>query len=113
MNATKKHIEKSKHNSSMRSNPFITVILLFCIEIVLYIYIDYIDLIVPSSEYAGLIMPFFCFMVPAITFLIWVFVKDMAYKKEFRQFLVFLVIVSIIIFGALSFLTALGGAYQH
>jgi Sec-independent protein secretion pathway component TatC len=97
----------------MRNNPFITVILLFCIEILLYIYIDYTNLIVPSSEYAGLVMPIFCFMVPVIAFLIWFFVKDMAYKKEFRYFLVFLLIVSIIIFAALSFLTALGKAYQH
>lgn len=97
----------------MRSNPIITVILLFGIEILLYIYIEYTNLIVPSSEYAGLLMPFYCFMVPVSALVILAFVKDMAYKKEFRNFSIFLLVVSIIIFVALSFLTALGGAYQH
>ncbi|WP_264550609.1 hypothetical protein [Flavobacterium sp. N2038] len=97
----------------MRSNPIITVILLFGIEILLYIYIEYTNLIVPSSEYAGLLMPFYCFMVPVSALVILAFVKDMAYKKEFRNFSIFLLVVSIIIFVAVSFLTALGGAYQH
>lgn len=97
----------------MKSNPFITVILLFAIEILLYNYIDYTNLIVPSSEYAGLMMPIFCFIVPVISLLILVFIKDMAHKKEFRYFSISLLIVSIILFAALSFLTALGKAYQH
>ncbi len=70
-------------------------------------------MIVPSSEYAGLLMPFYCFMVPVSALVILAFVKDMAYKKEFRNFSIFLLVVSIIIFVAVSFLTALGGAYQH
>jgi hypothetical protein len=97
----------------MRSNPIITVILLYGIEILLYIYIEYTNLIVPSSEYAGLLLPFYCFLVPVSTLVILAFVKDMTYRKEFRNFSIFLLIVSIIIFVALSFLMALGGAYQH
>ncbi|MFY7814027.1 MAG: hypothetical protein ACOVRK_02435 [Chryseobacterium taeanense] len=97
----------------MKTNPFITVFLLFCIEVLLYIYIEYTNLIVPSSEYAGLVMPIVFFTVPVISLLILVFVKEMAYKKEFRYFSIFLLVVSIILFAALSFLMALGGAYQH
>ncbi|CAI2768783.1 hypothetical protein [Flavobacterium collinsii] len=97
----------------MRSNPFITVILLFAIEILVYSYIDYTNLIVPSSEYSELVMLVFCFIVPVISLLILAFVKDIAYKKAFRYFSIFLLIASIILFGALSFFMALGGAYQH
>ncbi|MDQ6531052.1 hypothetical protein [Flavobacterium sp. LHD-85] len=97
----------------MRNNPFITVILLFCIEIVLYIYIDYIDLVLPSSEYAGLILPIFCFTVPAVSVLISLSVNDIEHKKEFRNFSIFLVIISVIVFLILSYLSALGKAYQH
>ncbi|WP_264530273.1 hypothetical protein [Flavobacterium sp. N502540] len=97
----------------MKSNPFITVFLLFCIEILLYIYIEYTNLIVPSSEYAGFLMPVVFFIVPLISLLLLFFVKEMTYKKEFRYFSIFLFVVSIILFVVLSFLMALGGAYQH
>ncbi|MBS7256306.1 hypothetical protein [Flavobacterium branchiicola] len=97
----------------MRNNPFITVILLFCIEIVLYIYLDYTELIRPSSDFTDFVMPVLCFVVPVIMFLISVFVRDMKFKKEFRNFSVFLLIFSTVLFVVLSYLFALGRGYQH
>ncbi|MDR6969572.1 hypothetical protein J2X31_003605 [Flavobacterium arsenatis] len=97
----------------MRNNPFITVIFLICIEIASYIYIDYTDLIVPSSKYAGLIMPFFVFSIPVISIFISISIKDMAHKKAFQYFSIFLLVSSVILFIALTYLTALAKAYQH
>lgn len=97
----------------MRNNPFLTVILLFCIQIVLYYYMDYINLISNSSAHRGALMPLFCFTVPAISVLISVFFTNIPYKKEFKYFSIFLVIVSIMVFAVLSYLGALPKAYQH
>ncbi|KAF2330937.1 MAG: hypothetical protein REI96_21115 [Flavobacterium nitrogenifigens] len=97
----------------MRNNPFITVILLFCIEIVLYNYMDYMNLISSSSAYRGSLLPLFCFTVPAISILISILFDDMPYKKEFRYFCIFLAVVSIITFIIFSYFAALGKAYQH
>jgi hypothetical protein len=97
----------------MRKNPFITVILLIFIEILLYNFIDYTNLIVPSSKYSDLIVPFFVFAIPVIAILISLFTKDISYKKEFRNFSVFLLIASVFIFVALLYFGALAKAYQH
>ena len=97
----------------MKNNPFVTVILIICIEITLYNYIDYNDLILPSSEYADLVLPIFMFIIPIISFFILVFIKDLEHRKEFRKFTIFLFIGSFILFMALSYLTALAGAYRH
>jgi hypothetical protein len=97
----------------MRKNPFITVILLICIEIFLYNFIDYTNLIVPSSEYSYLIMLIFVFSIPLIAILISLFIKDISYKKEFRYFSIFILIASFLVFVTLSYFGALAKAYQH
>lgn len=97
----------------MRKNPFITVILLIFIEILLYNYIDYTNLIKPSSKYSDLVMPFFLFSIPTISILISVLIEDILYKKEFRYFSIILLIASFLVFSALLYLGALAKAYQH
>ncbi|KMQ68409.1 hypothetical protein ACM39_07785 [Chryseobacterium sp. FH2] len=94
----------------MKNNPFITVFLLFCIEATLLIFLDYIDFMPVDGE---LMLIFLCFTVPVISVLISVFSKDLANKKAFRYFSFFILMVAIIIFAALSYLSALGKAYQH
>lgn len=97
----------------MRKNPFITVVLLIFIEILLYSYIDYTNLIKPSSKYSDLVMPFFLFSIPAISILITVLIEEISYKKEFRYFSIFLLIASFLVFVALLYLRALAKAFQH
>ncbi|WDF65972.1 hypothetical protein [Flavobacterium sp. KACC 22763] len=97
----------------MRNNPFITIILLFCIEIALYNYMDYINLISASSAYRGSLMPLFCFTIPLISVLISIFFNDIPYKKEFKYFSIFLVVASIMAFAVFSYFGALAKAYQH
>ena len=97
----------------MRNNPFITIILLILIEITLYNYIDYTNLILPSSEYADLVFPVLCFLVPVVAILISFSVNDLSNDKKFRHFSIFLLIAAIITFVVYSFLMALAGAYQH
>lgn len=96
----------------MRNNPFVTLFLLFFINIIFYDYIYYNDLILPSSEYAD-VVPIFVFSIPIISLFILIFIKDIEHKKEFKNFSIFLFIGTIIVFVALSFLTAYAGAYYH
>lgn len=97
----------------MRKNPFITVILLIFIEILLYNFIDYTNLIIPSSKYSDLIMPFFIFSIPVIAILISLLIQDISYKNEFRYFSRLLLIASFFIFVTLLYFGALAKAYQH
>ncbi|RYJ37534.1 hypothetical protein NU08_3526 [Flavobacterium anhuiense] len=66
-----------------------------------------------SSKYNGLFALAFCFSIPAISVLISIFFSNIPYKKEFRYFSIFLVVISIIAFVTFSYLGALGKAYQH
>lgn len=97
----------------MRKNPFITIILLIFIEILLYNYIDYTNLVVPSSKYADLMVVLFVFSIPVIAILISSFLQDISYKKEFKYFSRFLIIASFFVFAAILYLGALAKAYQH
>lgn len=97
----------------MRNNPYLTVILLFWIQTALYIYIDYLNLILPSSEYADLVFPIFFFPIALAAILISFFIEDLSLKKKFRKFSVILLITAIILFAGFTFLTALAGAYHH
>ncbi len=95
----------------IKNNPFITIFLLFFIEVVLFIYIDYINLF--SVEHEDLLMVISFFTIPVIAILLKIFLVDEPYKKSFKYFTIFLVIVSIIGFLVLSYLGALAKAYQH
>ena len=95
----------------IKNNPFITIFLLFFIEVVLFIYIDYINLF--SVEHEDLLMVISFFTIPVIAILLKIFLVDEPYKKSFKYFTIFLVIVSIIGFLILSYLGALAKAYQH
>ena len=95
----------------IKNNPFITIFLLFFIEVVLFIYIDYINLF--SVDHEDLLMVISFFTIPVIAILLKIFLVDEPYKKSFKYFTIFLVIVSIIGFLVLSYLGALAKAYQH
>ena len=95
----------------IKNNPFITIFLLFFIEVVLFIYIDYINLF--SVDHEDLLMMISFFTIPVIAILLRIFLVDEPYKKSFKYFTIFLVIVSIIGFLVLSYLGALAKAYQH
>lgn len=95
----------------IKNNPFITIFLLFFIEVVLYIYIDYLNIFSADSEDLVLIISFFT--IPAIAILMRIFLVEEPYKRSFKYFTIFLVIASIIGFSVLSFLGALAKAYQH
>ncbi|WP_313374205.1 hypothetical protein [Chishuiella sp.] len=93
----------------MRNNPFITFALLLATEIALVKLIIYIDLI-PLFENIGLLVVFF---VPITSILIAFFLKNIRFQKEFQSFSIFILVISILGFSVLSYLLALGGAYQH
>ncbi|MCZ2083398.1 MAG: hypothetical protein LC112_03920 [Flavobacteriales bacterium] len=95
----------------IKNNPFITIFLLFFIEVVLYIYIDYLNIFSADSEDLVLIISFFT--IPVIAILMRIFLVEEPYKRSFKYFTIFLVIASIIGFSVLSFLGALAKAYQH
>lgn len=95
----------------MKNNPFLTVFLLFCIQVLLIKYLDYMDFNVKIEE--GLVLAFACFFIPVIALILNWFVGDSRYKKSFKYFTFFIVIISFLAFVALSYLGALGRAYQH
>lgn len=95
----------------IKNNPFITIFLLFFIEVVLYIYIDYLNIFSADREDLVLIISFFT--IPVIAILMRIFLVEEPYKRSFKYFTIFLVIASIIGFSVLSFLGALAKAYQH
>ncbi len=47
----------------MKNNPFLTVFLLFCIQVLLMKYMDYLDF----EMGRGLYLAFVCFFIPAIS----------------------------------------------
>ena len=95
----------------IKNNPFITIFLLFFIEVVLFIYIDYANLFSVHNEELLMIVSFFT--IPFIAILLRVFLVDEPYEKTFKYFTIFLVIISIIGFIVFSYLGALAKAYQH
>ena len=97
----------------MRNNPYLTVILLFFIEVASFVYINYTHLTLSFSNYDTLVFLVFYYLVPIVAFLISFFIDDLSYKKRFRKFSLFLFIAAIIISVLTSYLMALGGAYQH
>ncbi len=86
---------------------------MFFIEIVLYNYINYSDLILPSSQYVDLVFPFFYFVVLVVVIIVSLLIEDAEKKKEFRNFSIFVLVGSFIILAVIFFLSALGHAYQH
>ncbi len=95
----------------IKNNPFITIFLLFFIEVVLFIYIDYANLFSVHNEELMMIVSFYT--IPFIAILLRVFLVDEPYEKTFKYFTIFLVIISIIGFIVFSYLGALAKAYQH
>ncbi len=95
----------------MKNNPFLTVFLLFCIQVLLIKYLDYVDLEVKIGE--GLSFDFVCFLIPVVSIFLTMFIGESRYKKSFKYFTVFIVIISILGFIALSFLAALGRSFNH
>ncbi|MBP2616153.1 hypothetical protein [Chryseobacterium jejuense] len=93
----------------MKNNPFLTIFLLFCIQVLLVKYLDYIDF--EMGE--GLSLAFMCFLIPIVSIVLNLFIGESGYKKPFRYFTFFIVIISLLAFVALSYLGALGRAYQH
>ncbi|WP_160136918.1 hypothetical protein [Chryseobacterium sp. c4a] len=95
----------------MKNNPFLTVFLLVCIEVLLIKYLDYIDFRMRMGE--GLPLAIACFSIPGISLFLTLFIGESKYKKGFKYFTFFIIGISILAFIALSYLAALGRAYQH
>ncbi|ROS17983.1 hypothetical protein EDF65_2370 [Chryseobacterium nakagawai] len=93
----------------MKNNPFLTVFLLFGIQVLLIKYLDYLDFEMGQ----GLYLAFVCFCIPTISIILNWFTGESRYKKSFRYFTFFTVIMSLLAFVALSYLGALGKAYQN
>jgi len=99
----------------MRNNPFITIFLLTGIQIVTSYIVSYSIFFTKFNNIKSTNLYFFIyvFTIPIIALLIFNFNKSIAYKKEFKYFTLFLLIVSIIIFIGGSYLSDLTKAYQH
>ncbi len=97
----------------MKNNPFITLFLLICVEILLYNIIDYYNLLNASNKYASLIYCFLFFSIPVISILISIFSKDILYKKELKRFSIFLIIVTIIVIIGVLYFGAVAKSFQH
>lgn len=95
----------------MKNNPFVSFLLLVAIQIMLFVYLYYVDFDFRIDE--DLVLAFFCFFIPVICIILNFFTKNSPLKKFFRYFTIFLVLVSILSFGAMWYLSALGRAYQH
>ncbi|MGE8553041.1 MAG: hypothetical protein ACN6OB_03765 [Chryseobacterium jejuense] len=95
----------------MKNNPFLTVILLFCIQVLLIKYLDYLDFEFEMGQ--GLYFAFVCFFIPIVSVILNGFTGESRYQKSFRYFTFFIIIISFLAFVALSYLGALGRAYQH
>lgn len=93
----------------MKNNPFLTVVLLFCIQVLLIRYLEYTGF--EMGE--GMSLAFICFLIPTVSVVLNLFLGEFRYKKPFRYFTFFIVIISLLGFVALSYLGALGRAYQH
>lgn len=97
----------------MKNNPFITIFLLICVEILLYNIIDYFELLNASNKYASLIYYFLIFSIPIICILISLFFKDILFKKELRRFSIFLIIITIIVLIGVLYFGAVAKSFQH
>lgn len=96
--------------NDFKNNPFVTLILLFCIEMMFFIYLDYIDEI--PNDFTELLMIVAWFLIPTVSVFLYLFV-DFVHKKAFRIVTILLVCASILGYAMIMFLTALGKAFQH
>ncbi|WP_347218688.1 hypothetical protein [Chryseobacterium sp.] len=95
----------------MKNNPFLTVFLLFGIQVLLIKYLDYLDVEFEMGQ--SFYLAFACFFIPIVSIILNWFTRESRYEKSFRYFTFFIVIISLLAFVALSYLGALGKAYQH
>ena len=95
----------------IKNNPFITIFLLFCIQVMVFIYVDYINLFSAGDE--DLLMVISFFTIPIIAIILKLFLVGEPYNKTFKYFTIFLIIASIIGFSVFWFLGALAKGYQH
>ncbi len=94
----------------MKDNPFITIFLLICIEIGALYYLDYINSSFLKKDGAFVLI---ILTIPVISIGLSATLDNNRYQKSFRRFSIFLIIVAVIAFFILSYLNALGHAYQH
>ncbi|WP_313031080.1 hypothetical protein [Soonwooa sp.] len=94
----------------MKDNPFITIFLLICIEIGALYYLDYIDSSFLKKDGAFVLM---VLTIPVISIGLSAKLDNNRYQKNFKRFNIFLIIVAVTAFFILSYLNALGHAYQH
>lgn len=95
----------------MKNNPFLTVFLLFGIQVLLIKYLDDLDFEFEMGQ--GLYLAFVCFFIPIVSVILNGFTGESRYKKSFRYFTFFIIITSLLAFVGLFYLGALGMAYQH
>lgn len=95
----------------MKNNPFLTVLLLFCIQVLLYKYFEYIDLSFKMGE--DWISVFFVFLIPIVSVFLSIFMKESKYRKSFRIFTFLIVTASVLAFIVLFYLAALGRSFRN
>lgn len=94
----------------MKNNPFITIFLLICIEIGVLYYLDYINSPFLKKDGAFLLI---ILTIPVISIGLSTTLNNKPYQKSFKGFSIFLIVAAVIAFTAISYLGALGRAYQH
>lgn len=61
----------------------------------------------------GLEFAFVCFFIPIFSVFLTMFMGESIYKKKFKSFTIFIVVISILAFVVLTFLAALGRSFNH
>ena len=95
----------------IKNNPFITVLLLFTLEVISLNFLAYIEYNPLKNN--EVFLPAVFFSVPVASILILNFFTGGSYKKSFKYFTIFLIITSLLLYTAADYFSGLGKAYQH
>lgn len=95
----------------LRNNPFVTILLLFVVEFMLLEFVTYMNYKVnlPGNN----LFIYSIFTIPVIAILLSKFVVQDSYKKNFKYFSIFLIILALAVFLVMNYLAGLANAYRH
>lgn len=95
----------------MKQHPFISIILLFSIQLVLYYYLDYASKLEYLNESIAVYIVFL--PIPLMVVILNLLLKGSPYKNSFLKFSIVLFVAVAILYAVGSYLGGLGRAYQH
>lgn len=95
----------------LRNNPFVTISLLFVVEYMILEFITYMNykFNLPGQT----LFIYSVFTIPVIAVLLSTFVVEGSYKKNFKRFSIFLIILAVTVFFVMNYLAGLANAYRH